>query len=272
MLPCKDGFFVWLVLVGESGVSVNQFHVYGAEMCEENENFHDRTVRPVVGGQYGSSFVPSDQDKPTFDSWSCARKSIAKIQERVGKLSQQNRVVKFGIDAWFLTTVDVGKLFMTKDKEECSQITDSLACAEYILPRNEKSSDPKGWIRGNTKIGPVLEVTTPATYKVNMEWKLKLNLWIITIPIRGSDFPVVQNFSWLAQVDHGFEQQRGRRQRAGNLRDAVRHFFVALGKESGLMMSQKIFASRLTSVKTIENSSSSWWSTSKKDWAFKFWW
>ena len=28
------------------------------------------------------------------------------------------------------------------------------------MPRDEKSSDPKGWIRGNTKIGPVLEVTT----------------------------------------------------------------------------------------------------------------
>ena len=49
---------------------------------------------------------------------------------------------------------------MTKDTEEFSQFTDSMACREYTLPRDEKSSDPKGWIRGNTKIGPVLEVTT----------------------------------------------------------------------------------------------------------------
>ena len=35
-----------------------------------------------------------------------------------------------------------------------------MTCREYTLPRDEKSSDPKGWIRGNTKIGPVLEVTT----------------------------------------------------------------------------------------------------------------
>ena len=35
-----------------------------------------------------------------------------------------------------------------------------MACREYTLPRDEKSSDPKVWIRGNTKIGPVLEVTT----------------------------------------------------------------------------------------------------------------
>ena len=49
---------------------------------------------------------------------------------------------------------------MTKDTEEFSQFTDSVACREYTLPRDEKSSDPKGRIRGNTKIGPVLEVTT----------------------------------------------------------------------------------------------------------------
>ena len=35
-----------------------------------------------------------------------------------------------------------------------------MTCREYTLNRDEKSTDPKGWIRGNTKIGPVLEVTT----------------------------------------------------------------------------------------------------------------
>ena len=41
-----------------------------------------------------------------------------------------------------------------------SQFTESVACREYTLPRDEKSADPKAWIRGNTKIGPVLEGTT----------------------------------------------------------------------------------------------------------------
>ena len=49
---------------------------------------------------------------------------------------------------------------MTKDTEEFSQFIESVACREYTLPRDEKSSDPKGWIRGNTQIGPVMEVTT----------------------------------------------------------------------------------------------------------------
>ena len=85
---------------------------------------------------------------------------LQRYQERVERLSQQNRVVKFCTDAGFLTTVEVGQYFMTKDTEEFPQFTDSVASREYTLPRDEKSADPRGWIRGNTKIGPVLEVIT----------------------------------------------------------------------------------------------------------------
>ena len=35
-----------------------------------------------------------------------------------------------------------------------------MACREHTLPRDENLSEPKGWIQGNTQIGPVLEVTT----------------------------------------------------------------------------------------------------------------
>ena len=80
--------------------------------------------------------------------------------ERIEKLSQQDKLSKFCTDAGFLTVVEVGQYFMMKDTEECSQFTDAVACREYTLPRDEDTSEPKGWIRGNTKIGPVLEVTT----------------------------------------------------------------------------------------------------------------
>ena len=85
---------------------------------------------------------------------------MQRYRERIEKLSQQDRVSKFCTDAGFLTTVEVGQYFMTKDTEEFSQFTESVACREYTLPREEDTSEPKGWIRGNTKIGPVLEVTT----------------------------------------------------------------------------------------------------------------
>ena len=51
----------------------------------------------------------------------------------------------------------------------------SVACREYTLPRDEKSSGPKDWMRGNTKIDPYWK-SQSATYKVNMEWKLELSL------------------------------------------------------------------------------------------------
>ena len=65
---------------------------------------------------------------------------LQKYQERVERLSQQNRVIKICTDAGFLTTVEVGQYFMTKDTEEFSQFTESVACREYTLPRDEKSS------------------------------------------------------------------------------------------------------------------------------------
>ena len=49
---------------------------------------------------------------------------------------------------------------MTKRTDEFSQFIEPVTCREYTLPRDDESTDPEGWIRGNTKIGPVLEVTT----------------------------------------------------------------------------------------------------------------
>ena len=76
------------------------------------------------------------------------------------RLPQPDRLIKSCIDAGFLKTVQVGQYFMTNHTDEFSQFTEPVTCRQYILPRDEKSTDPKGWIRGNTKIGPVLEVTT----------------------------------------------------------------------------------------------------------------
>ena len=59
--------------------------------------------------------------------------------------------------AGFIHVVEIGQYFMTKDTEE--QFF-ARACREYTLPRNDESADAKGWIRGNTKIGPELEVAT----------------------------------------------------------------------------------------------------------------
>ena len=46
-----------------------------------------------------------------------------------------------------------------KDTGDLTQFN-TVACREYTLPREEAAAQPKGWIQGNTKIGPVLEVAT----------------------------------------------------------------------------------------------------------------
>ena len=69
-------------------------------------------------------------------------------------LSQENKVSEFCMDAVFLGVVEIGQYVMTKDTGE--QFF-ARACREYTLPR---SDEPKGWIHGNTRIGPVLEITT----------------------------------------------------------------------------------------------------------------
>ena len=145
-------------------ISFNQLSIFGAvsDLCDDCKSCHVRTGRPVLAGQSDPLFVPSVMKIHTLLTDDPAEEEdlLQKYQERVERLSQQNRVIKFCTDAGFLTTVEVGQYFMTKDTEEFSQFTDSVACREYTLPRDEQSSDPKGWIRGNTKIGPVLEVTT----------------------------------------------------------------------------------------------------------------
>ena len=70
------------------------------------------------------------------------------------RLSQQNRVIKICVDAGFLKTVEVGQYFMTKDTEEFLQFTEPVTCREYILPRDEKSTDQKVGFEGTPKLEP----------------------------------------------------------------------------------------------------------------------
>ena len=58
-----------------------------------------------------------------------------------------------------MRVVEVGQFFVTKDTGDFRQFR-SVACRECTLHRDDPASQPKGWIQGNMRIGPVLEVTT----------------------------------------------------------------------------------------------------------------
>ena len=118
--------------------SVNQLCLYGAvaEMCEEYESYH--AGRPIVWEQSSSSLVPNvintnvplNNDDPTHKEL-----LLQRYGERIEKLSQQDKLSNFCTDAGFLTIVEVGQHFMTKDTEGFSQFTDAVACREYTLRR-----------------------------------------------------------------------------------------------------------------------------------------
>ena len=48
---------------------------------------------------------------------------------------------------------------MTKDTGDFRQFR-AVSCREYTLHRDYESSQPRGWIQGNKRNGPVFEVTT----------------------------------------------------------------------------------------------------------------
>ena len=156
---CADGYTIETVF--RAIISVNQLSIYGAvsDLCEEYKACHVRTVRPVLAGQSDPLRLLMTTSTPSTEA-PAQENLLQKYKERVERLSQQDRLIKICTAAGFLTSFEVGQYFMIKDTEEFSHFTEPVTCREYTLPRDEKSSHPKGWIRGNTKIGPVLEVTT----------------------------------------------------------------------------------------------------------------
>ena len=160
--------------------SVNQLSLYGAvaEMCEEYESFHDRTGKPVVGGQSSSSFVPSViKTNVPLDNDDRAHKDLLlqRYGERIEKLSQQDRLSKFCMDAGFLNVVEIGQYFMTKDTAEFSQFTDAVACREYTCQETKKHLNRKVGSEGTPKLGPYWKLQLVAC-KVNMELRSELCL------------------------------------------------------------------------------------------------
>ena len=145
-------------------VFANQLSLYGAvaNMCEEFETHQDRSGQPdVLMGQSIvlseiKAEVPLENDIPSRQNL-----LLQRYEERIKLLSQENKVSKFCMDAGFILVVEIGQYFMTKDTGE--QFF-ARACREYTFPRSDESSQPKGWIQGNTRIGPVLEITTSYLY------------------------------------------------------------------------------------------------------------
>ena len=136
-------------------LSVNQLSVYGAvaALCEEFESHQDRSGEPEI--LMGQSIVlgevkaedPLQNENPMNDQIIWQR-----YIQQIESLSPENRVSKFCKEAEFMRVVEVGQYLVTKDTGNLRQFR-SVACREYTLPRDDPTSEAKGWIQGNTRIG-----------------------------------------------------------------------------------------------------------------------
>ena len=110
-------------------------------MCEEFESHQDRSGQPdlVMGQSIVLSEikpeVPLENDIPSHQNL-----LLQRYEERIERLSQENRVSKFCMDAGFISVAEIGQYFMTKDTGE--QFF-AKACREYNLPRSDELSQPK---------------------------------------------------------------------------------------------------------------------------------
>ena len=52
----------------------------------------------------------------------------------------------------------------------------SVACREHTLPRDDPASQPKGWIQGHMRIGPVSEVTTSFQH---FKYGIEIRIWSV---------------------------------------------------------------------------------------------
>ena len=136
------------------------------------DTHQDRSGHDVLMGQSIvlseiKAEVPLENDIPSHQNL-----LLQRYEERIELLSQRDKVSKFCMDAGFIHIVEIGQYFMTKDTGDFAKFH-AVACREYTLPR-EESSQPKGWIQGNTRIGPVLEITTSYLYG---EHGIEIRIW-----------------------------------------------------------------------------------------------
>ena len=158
-------------------VSANQLSLDRAvaKMCEECESFHDRSRQPDK--VMGQSVVLSEiKTEVLLESVDPAYQNLLLKQygERIEKLSQQDKLSKFCMNAGFLSVVENGPYFMTQDTGDLTQFN-TVACREYILPREEATSQPKGWIQETPKLDPCWKLQ-PVTCTVNMKLRSEFGL------------------------------------------------------------------------------------------------
>ena len=128
-------------------------------------------VRLAVMGQSNSSLVLSviktevllDCDDPAYQHF-----LLQQFGERIEKLSQQDKLSKFCMDAGFLSVVENGQYFMTKDTADLSQSQIQWPVVNTLFQKKTKHHNRKDESKETPKLGPYWKLQ-PVICTVNME-------------------------------------------------------------------------------------------------------
>ena len=196
---------------------------------------------------------------------------------------------------------------MTKHTDEFSQFAETVTCRECTSARDDKSTDPpKGWIQGNTKIVPVLEVTTSylqgkhgVEIRIESVNKDNFHSWVrishglnkLVTDLIDREYDDNEQETSTTKTDvfafasRSKVKAKPRRPtsafsstRTVPIRESVwtdiepraqsnQAYPVAKRLNTLLRHVRRLFAYRFPSVKTTEYSSSSWSSTSRRRWS-----
>ena len=176
-------------------ISGNQLSIYAAvsDLCEKYKSCHVRTGRLVVARQSDPLFVPKRFSTKTLTP-SCARRSTARVTKNECQ-DYHNKIVWLRIvlmqDSWQRLTSDSiswRKMLQNSHNSQMQWLAVSTLCQE-----TKKHLNPKGWIRVNTKLGPVLEVTTCC-----LQSKSGVEIRIMSLSEDNSH-------SWV-RISHGFKK------------------------------------------------------------------
>ena len=153
-------------LILRTVISINQLTIYGAVADPFGELARDSkgTWRPGAPEDLESMVIPTEcpranqirqTDAEVHGNW------LREYEQKFVDLPKQEKLTKLCSNAGFSKNIEKGQLLITLDDDTLDDDTlDEMmgSCREYTLPRSDESSEVKVWIRGITKIGPVLEV------------------------------------------------------------------------------------------------------------------
>ena len=189
---CADGGTIETVF--RTIISVNQLRIFGAvsDLCEEYKACHVRTVRPVLAGQSDPLFVPTSllMKTPTPSTDGPAQEDLPQTyQERVERLSQQIVWLRFVLmqDSW--QQLESDSTSWQRTLKNSHNLQNQWHVVNTLGQEMKNHLTRKVGFEKTPKLGPCWK-SQPVTYKVNMDWKLELILWTMTILTCGSEFHI----------------------------------------------------------------------------------